>query len=108
MEAKVKPSNCMTPAEIPLHLRKAANKELQARIKAGFLEECHHSTSWCARSFFVEKNSSDPEPEVKVILVSDFRQVNRILKRPGYPLEGSSQILKRLDPSEPFFANVFT
>jgi hypothetical protein len=39
-------------------------------------------------------------------MVSDFREVNRILKRPGYPMEGSSLILKRLNPNEAFFATL--
>ena len=49
----------------------------------------------------MEKHHTDP---VAVRLVSDFRGVNRILKRPGYPMEGSHQIMKSLNPEEPYFA----
>ena len=34
----IKPTNVMTPTEIPAFLRKAADKELQAALDAGFLE----------------------------------------------------------------------
>ena len=102
-EANVRPVNCMTPADIPAHLRHAADKELKDALEAGFLEPCHHSTKWCSRSFFVEKQGGGP---IKVRLVSDFRGINRILRRPGYPYEGSSQILRRLNPKEPFFSTI--
>ena len=37
--SKIKPTNCKTPADIPRHLRAAANRELQAALVAGILEE---------------------------------------------------------------------
>ena len=36
--ANIKPTNCMTPADIPIHLRKAVDKELKEALEAGFLE----------------------------------------------------------------------
>ena len=93
----------MTAIETPLHLQSAANEELQKMLKAGFIEPCHHSTDWCARSFFVMKPNSQP---LKVRLVSDFRGVKKILKRPGYPMEGSSLLLKRLNPEETVFCTI--
>ena len=38
--------------------------------------------------------------------MSDFMNVNKILKRPGYPMEGSGQIMKRLEPNKSFFATL--
>ena len=55
-EANIKPTNCMSPADIPIHLRKAADKELKEALEAGFLDPCIHATKWCSRSFFVEKH----------------------------------------------------
>ena len=100
---RIRRTNFMTAIETPLHLQSAANEELQKMLKAGFIEPCHHSTEWCARSFFVTKPNSQP---LKVRLVSDFRGVNRILKRPGYPMEGSSLLLKRLNPNETVFCTI--
>ena len=36
-------------------------------------------------------------------MVSDLRGVNRVLKRVGHPLDGSSHILKRLDPDDKYY-----
>ena len=93
----------MSPAEIPLHLRKAADAELKDALEAGFIEPCTHATAWCSRSFFVEKPGVGP---TRVRMVSDFRPVNKILRRPGYPYEGSAQILRRLNPDEPYFSTI--
>ena len=38
--------------------------------------------------------------------MADFREVNRTLKRPGYPMDGSSLILKRLNPDEAYFSTL--
>ena len=78
-EESIRPSK-----EIPLNLREVANQELQAALDAGFLED--HPTKWCSRGLFVDKPNAD---KLKVRIVSDFRNVNKILKKPGYPMEGS-------------------
>ena len=93
----------MNAAEIPGHLCNASETELKDMLEAGFIEPCNHPTAWCSRSFFVQKPGVGP---TKVRMVSDFRPVNRILRRPGYPYEGSTQILKRLNPEEPFFSTI--
>ena len=101
----IRPSNAYTAIETPLHLQRAASAELARILKAGMIEECKTATSWCSRGFFVTKPSSDAS-DVKVRLVSDFRGVNKILRRPGHPMDGSSMILKRLNPSEGFFCTI--
>ena len=102
----IRPHNAYTPIETPIHMQNAANAELSRIMQAGQLEECHHATDWCARGVFVTKPSSTVD-SIKVRLVSDFRGVNKILRRPGYPMDGSSLILKRLDPNETFQHNLF-
>ena len=69
-----------TPIKTPRYLQKAANEELAKMLKAGFIEPVEHATSWCSRGFFVSKPGSN---NVKAHLVSDFRNLNRILRRPG-------------------------
>ena len=59
-----------TAIDTPLHLQNAATKELNKMIKAGFLEESHHSTPYVSRGFFVAKPNSD---NLKARLVADFR-----------------------------------
>ena len=72
-------------------------------IDMGMLEEIEHYTENLSRGFFVEKPGRD---EVKARLVADFRGINRKLRRPEYPLEGSWGILRRLDPRDKYFAAV--
>ena len=50
------------------------------------LEEIDHFTENLSRGFFVEKPG---KTKVKARLVADFRGVNKKLRRPGIPLEGS-------------------
>ena len=99
----IKKKNLITVIETPLHLQSAVNEELQKMVAAGFIQPCHHSTDWCARSLLVMKPNSHP---LNVRLVSDFRGVNKILKRTGYPMEGSSLLLKRLNPNETVFCTI--
>ena len=58
--ANICPRNCMSPAEILLHLRKAADAELKDALEAGFIEPCTHAKAWWSRSFFVEKPGVGP------------------------------------------------
>ena len=88
-KASFRPIKKTAAIETPLHLQSAAGKELSKMLKAGFLEESHQSSDHCSRGFFVAKPNSN---NLKARLVADFREVNRILKRPGYPMDGSSLI----------------
>ena len=96
--------NAMTAVETPRHLQDAAAEELSRLLKAGILEPVHHPTKNCSRAFFVQKNNKDGT--IKARLVSDLRRVNTNTERVGTPLDGSSHILKRLEPDETIFASV--
>ena len=96
--------NAMIPVETPRHLQDAASRELSRLLKAGILEPVHHPTKNCSRAFFVEKNKKDGTIEAR--LVTDLRPVNPNIERMGKPLDGSSHILKRLEPGETMFASV--
>ena len=85
------------PLDVPAYLEEAARKELQRMLTAGMLEPVQGYTPTLSRGFFVEKPTRPGEP-VKACLVADFRGVNKKLRRPEHPLEGSSGILKRLNP----------
>ena len=96
--------NSMIAIETPRHLQEAADEELSRLLKAGVLEPVHHATSTCSRAFFVQKNNKDGA--IKARLVTDLKKVNPNLVRVGTPLDGSSHILKRLEPEETMFASV--
>ena len=74
-------------------------------LTAGMLEPVQGYTPTLSRGFFVEKPTRPGEP-VKARLVADFRGVNKKLRRPEHPLEGSAGILKRLNVKHRYFAAV--
>ena len=92
----------MIPFPTPRQLQAAADEELKKLLAAGVFERMELPTEWCSRGFFVQKNTHSDDP--KPCLVGDLRGVNRALRRIGHPLDGSSHILKRLDPHDQFYA----
>ena len=72
---------------------------------AGCLEAVPHPTQWCSKTFFVEKPRSE-DGVIKARLVTDLRPQNQNIMRVGIPLDGSSHILKRLEPEDILFAAV--
>ena len=84
-------------------MEEAARKELARMLKAGMIEEIQGYTENLSRGFFVEKPGKET---VKARLVADFRGINKKLRRPEHPLEGSWGILRRLDPQDKYFAAV--
>ena len=99
----ITPVNITNTAEIPIHLRSAAERELERNIKSDVIEKVDHATEWSSRGFFVKKQGK-PEDPISVRLVTDFRPVNKILRRPGYPNEGSAQLIKRIPADARCFA----
>ena len=60
----IKPFVVRTPAEIPVHLRKAADAEIQSLLKAGVIKECHEKTDWVSRGLFIPKKSKEGDESV--------------------------------------------
>ena len=75
-DSEVTPTHISTPAYVPVHLRKAADKELARCLNAGVLEPCNHYTDWVSRGMFVPKHTKEGE-EIKVRLVSDLKDLNK-------------------------------
>merc|ERR1711888_339789 len=78
-------------------------QELQRMLNSGMIEPIQGYTENLSREFFLEKPGKET---VKARLVADFRGINRKLRRPEHPLEGSWGILRRLDPHDKYFAAV--
>ena len=68
-------------------------------IKAGALEEVTHLPTV---SFFVQKPGS-PDSDPKISMVNNMKPVNRRVESPGYPMDGSSNIICRLEPGDVCF-----
>ena len=54
-----KPRQATVPIPIPAHMRRAADKELEDMLSAGFLEPCLHETTFASRGFFREKKAGE-------------------------------------------------
>ena len=92
-----------TAVDVPAYMEEAARKELARMLKAGMIEQIEGYTENLSCGFFVEKPGKE---SVKARLVADFRGINKKLRRPEHPLEGSWGILRRLDPQDKYFAAV--
>ena len=77
----VTPTHISTPAYVPVHLRKAADKELARRLNAGTLESCNHYTEWVSCGMFVPRHTKEGE-EIKVRLVSDLKGLKKAQNKP--------------------------
>ena len=102
----ITPYNAMLPVDSPRFLESVARKELQRILNRWALEEVHHDvTPWWSRGFFVQKPGS-PDKDSSVRLVTNLQKLNEAIERIGYPMDGSSHILRRLDPQDTCFGVV--
>ena len=90
------------PFDCPYHLREGFDRELKEALDAGVLSPCTESSEWVHQLFPVAKQGQPG----KVRLVSDFKHLNTYMKRPVYPTESNSQLLRHIDPSATVFAMV--
>ena len=88
IEGDVKPVHCWSPATVSAHQEKEARRMVEKKVKAGILEEVSWPTKWCSRSFFIEK----PEAPGKLCMVTDFKEVNKVLRRPGWPFPSAEKV----------------
>ena len=87
--------------DVPFHLRKSATAEFREMLKAGLVTETKNEASdWCSQAFPVRKPNSWP---IKCHWVTDFRNLNKALKRPVWGGESSGQLLRHVEPTARFF-----
>ena len=80
---------------------KPATTEINEMLRSGVLTKNDEATPWCSQAFPVQKPGSDP---IKCRWVSDFRNLNKALRRPIWRSESSSQLLRRISPKAKYFA----
>ena len=90
------PTNVKAPCDVHIQLRGASDQEIKDLLATGVIAESKGPTRHCAHGMFRRKKTKDGS--IKVRLVADLQGVNKILKRPGWPNEASSILLKRIDP----------
>ena len=90
------------PYDTPYHLRPAFDRELKDMLEAEILEPMGLKESeWCSRSFPVLKGDGS-----SVRLVSDFKNVNRCIKRPTHPTDSANQLLRQISPTSRYFCTI--
>ena len=81
---------------------KKTTAEFREMLKAGLVTETKNEASdWCSQAFPVRKPNSWP---IKCRWVTDFRNLNKALKRPVWGGESSGQLLRHVEPTARFFA----
>ena len=90
------------PFNTPYHLRSAFDQEIRDMLDAGVLEPMGlKERAWCSRSFPVLKGDGS-----SVRLVSDFKNVNRCIKRPTHPTDSDNQLLRQISPTSRYFCTI--
>ena len=94
--SNIAPSHCSRSYYTPHHLRKAYSKKLKNCLDARILEKCGMEPSQLASKAFpvLKGNGKD------VRIVSDFKRLNKVIERPSWPTESSSQLLRNIYPTQ--------
>ena len=102
------PKKAFKHIPMPLHFKTPGNKEIDRLIREGIIKQIVHSASgpFCARAFFVIKPGSKEGEEVKLRLVTDFSEVNKLVIRPVHPFTPGPELLKAIPHTAKFFAKV--
>ena len=102
------PKKAFKHIPMPLHFKIPGNKEIDRLIREGIIKQIEHSASgpFCARAFFVIKPGSKEGEEVKLRLVTDFSEVNKLVIRPVHPFTPGPELLKAIPHTAKFFAKV--
>jgi hypothetical protein len=87
LRADAKPSSCR-PYPVPRHHQRVFKEELDRLCSIGVLSRCGAS-SWLSPSFII------PKKDASVRWISDFRELNKCIKRKVYNLPKIQDILAR-------------
>ena len=70
--------------EMPAHYLNEARGLVDKLLKAGIITQVKHPVQWCTQGFFVEKPGAPGAP-LRLRLVTDYREFNKVLKRRELP-----------------------
>ena len=78
------------PYSIPVALQEITRNAIEMMCEQDILEESHEDTEWAAPTFAV------PKKTVGVRIVSDFRGLNKWIKRSPWPMPTTCELLHRV------------
>ena len=99
-DVPIKPYKVWSVKNTPLHLQKAADRELKKLLEDGIIEPVSEPSDYCHYAKWVEKPGSD-----SVRLVVDI-QLNKTCIRPTHPSLAREAIIQSLPPDAKVFAKL--
>lgn len=101
-DPNVKPLKVYTTRQIPIHMRESADKLVKELLEAGVIVPEDEPTEWVSPAHFVPK----PGKNGKVRLVTDYRVLNTLVKRPVHPFPSAKDLIRRIDPDSKVFGKI--
>ena len=100
-DESVTPLNVVRPRAIPIGWRREADLLVRNLLQSKIIERVPHVTEWCSPGAFV------PKPSGKGLrLVTDYRAINKHIKRPVYPFPDVNTLKINIPPTTKFLAKV--
>ena len=77
------------PCPMSYRQNRAFKKEMKEMINDGVLRRKHGGSEWSSPAFVV------PKKDKRIRIVSDFREVNKLIKRKPYPMPRIHKIVQK-------------
>ena len=105
-EEEITPIQVYTARQVPLHYHKAYKKLMKELLSAGVISVEDEPTKWTSRAHFVPKPGTTESGDIKLRLVTDYRELNRAVLRPTHPFPSAPDLMRRINPTSRFFAKL--
>ena len=86
-----RPRKTTVPGQVAKRFESAANTTLNELIARGVLVKEPGVTEWCSPAVWVPKGDN-----VRVRLCTDYRELNKMVKRPVHPFPSTREILQAI------------
>ena len=93
-----RPRKTTVPRQFAKRFESAANTTLNKLIARGVLVKEPGVTEWCSPAVWVPKGDN-----VRVRLCTDYRELNKIVKRPVHPFPSTREILQAIPVTAKYF-----
>ena len=93
-----RPRNTTVPRQVAKRFENAANTTLNELIARGVLVKEPRVTEWCTPAVWVPKGDN-----VRVRICTDYRELNKLVKRPVHPFPSTREILQAIPVTAKYF-----
>ena len=131
-DIEIIPKRVSRARQTPAHLQPHADKALQKLIDQDVVERVEEPTDWVSQGFWLQKDGKkaherrhekrmqremkkmnqelkeeeDEPQEIRVRLVTDYIDLNAVLKRPIHPFPSAADIMRKVPGTARFFAKL--